>query len=251
MCRLSFGLLLTLVVIASAQSIIQPGAGASFEVASIKFHPGPINFSADPAVHGSRVTGTASTLLDLITTAYGVKYDQVSGGPNWAGSDHYDLDAKAEGGIAPTKEQLRQMLQSLLADRFQLKIHRETKEVAAYALVVGKNGHKMKESSADAPGSNFTRGGIAMHMEYSRGTMERLAGQLSGTAGRPVVDKTGLNGYYKYTLDWTPANRTPESDSDTPSLFTALQEQLGLKLQPAKVPYEFLVIDHAEKPSDN
>jgi uncharacterized protein (TIGR03435 family) len=257
MCKLTFGLLLTVAGIAAAQSTAQTqdsaGPRASFDVASIKFHPGMVTFSADPAVHGRTVTGTASTLLDLITTAYGVRYDQISGGPNWVNSDHYDIAAKAEGEGTLTKEQVRQMLQTLLADRFQLKIHRETKDVPAYALVVGKNGHKLKESSADAPGHNFTRSGGAgsLHMEATRGTMEQLTRQLSGTAGRPVVDKTGLTGYYAYTLDWIPADRPAEPDSDTPSMGTAVQQQLGLKLEPTKAPYEFLIIDRAEKPSEN
>jgi len=105
------------------------------------------------------------------------------------------------------------MLQKLLADRFQLKNHRETKDVPAYALVIGKNGPKLKESGADATGSNSVQAGRpGMHMEAKKGTMEQLARQLSVTAGRPVVDRTGLTGYYAYILDWSPANRAPEPD---------------------------------------
>jgi uncharacterized protein (TIGR03435 family) len=249
MCKLRFGLLLVVAGVAAPQS---PASKASFDVASIKLHPGPITFSSDPAVQGRTVTGTASTLLDLITTAYGVRYEQISGGPNWMNSDHYDLTAKAEGEGTLTKDQARQMLQTLLADRFQLKVHRETKEAPVYALVVGKNEPKLKRTSADAPGNNFVRGSVAgMHMEATRGTMEQLARQLSATAGRPVIDKTGLTGYYAYTLDWIPASRIPEPDSDTPSMVAALQEQLGLRLERAKGPFEMLLIDSAEKPSEN
>lgn len=249
-------LLLAVAGIAAAQSTAQPPAQpearASFDVASIKLHSGNITFSSDPAVRGRTVTGTASTLLDLITNAYGVRYEQVSGGPSWLSSDHYDISAKAEGEGTLTKEQARQMLQALLEDRFQLKIHRETKEVPVYALVVGKNGPKLKETSADAPGNNFVRGSSAgLHMEATRGTMEQLARQLSTTAGRPVIDRTGLTGYYAYTLDWIPASRTPEPDSDTPSMVTAIQEQLGLKLERSKGPFEMLIVDRAEKPTEN
>lgn len=254
MCKLRFWLLLAVAGVAIAQSPAQPQpeARAAFDVASVKLHPGTITSSSDPAVRGRTVTGTASTLLDLITTAYGVKYEQISGGPNWVNSDHYDISAKAEGEGTLTKVQAQQMLQSLLEDRFQLKIHRETKEVPVYALVIGKNGPKLKETSADAPGNNFVRGSITgLHMEATRGTMEQLARQLSGTAGRPVIDRTGLTGYYAYTLDWIPANRDPEPDSDTPSMVTAIQEQLGLKLERAKGPIEMLIIDRAEKPSGN
>src|SRR5579872_1787212 len=101
---------------------------SSFEVASIKAHPGIITSSSDPRVKGSRVTATASTLLDMITTAYHVRYDQISGAPGWASSEHYDLEARA-GDQPITNEQMRTMLQALLADRFQLRVHRETREI--------------------------------------------------------------------------------------------------------------------------
>src|SRR5258705_456980 len=173
MCKRLFGLLLAVAAVAAAQSTTQPRtvpeARTSFEEASIKLHPEPVTFSADPSVRGSRMTGTASTLLDLVTTAYGVRYDQISGGPGWVKSDHYDLTAKAEGERPITREEARQMLQHLLAERFQLKIHRETKEVPVYALVVGKNGHKLKESAADATGGTSTRGSATgLHMEATK-----------------------------------------------------------------------------------
>jgi uncharacterized protein (TIGR03435 family) len=230
----------------------QPPQRLTFEAASIKPHPEPITYSADPSISGTRVTATASTLLDLITSAYGVRYNQVSGGPGWIKSDHYDVAARAEGEGALTMNQVRPMLQSLLADRFQLKAHRETREVPMYALVVNKNGPKLKEVPPDVDGR---MGGISatnssMHMTVSKGTMEQLALRLSGNgAGRPVLNKTGLTGYYAYSLDWV--NGTPAPDSDTPSLFTAVQEQLGLKLEPINGPTEMLIIDHAERPTGN
>ncbi|HEY4362687.1 MAG TPA: TIGR03435 family protein [Bryobacteraceae bacterium] len=224
----------------------------SFDVASIKLHPEPITMSIDPSVRGRTVSGMASTLLDLITNAYGVKYDQISGGPAWIKSDHYDVTAKSEGEGTLAREQAQQMMQTLLADRFQLKIHRETRTVPVYALVMSKNGAKLKPSSAGAPGNNFVRAGAAgLHMEATQGTMERLAAQLSGSAGRPVIDKTGLTGFYAYTLDWLSPNQTATSTSDIPDVFTAVQEQLGLKLEPTTGPREILIIDRAEKPSGN
>ena len=102
------------------------------------------------------------------------------------------------------------------------------------------------------PGKGFTRSsGAGIHMEQTKGTMEQLASQLAYSAGRPVIDKTGLTGYYAFKLDWFPDNRTAEPDSDLPSMFNAVQEQLGLKLEPTKAPYAMLIIDHAEKPSEN
>jgi uncharacterized protein (TIGR03435 family) len=223
--------------------------GQAFEVASIKPHPGIVNFSADPQPRGNRVTATASTLLDMVTTAYNVRYDQISRAPGWANSDHFDLEAKANSAI--TLAQMRPMLQTLLAERFELQIHRELKEVPIYALVVAKGGPKLRESiPQDAPKGQITGDRSGMHMEVSEGTMEQLALRLSGNgAGRPVMDKTGLTGKYTYKLNWV--NGTPARDSEWPSLFVALQEQLGLKLESTRGPSEFIVIDHAEKPSPN
>lgn len=225
-------------------------AQATFEVASIKPHAGAVT-AWGGSFHGPRLTETAITLRELIEDAYDLRNDQILGGPGWIASDRYDIDAKAEGDAALTatltKVQQQQMLQALLADRFQLKVHREIKEMPVYALVVGKNGSKLKESSADAKGPNFVRGTTAgMHMEASKGTMENLARQLSLTAGRPVVDQTGLTGFYAFTLDWTSA-----ADSDLPSVFTAVQEQLGLKLESQRAPVEMLIVDHADQPSAN
>ena len=229
------------------------GQRQTFEVASIKSHPEPITFSSDPSISGTRVTSTASTLLDLMTVAYAVRYDRISGANGWIGSDHFDLAAKAEGDAQITKQEMRQMLQTLLTDRFQLKVHRELKEVAAYALVVARGGPRLKESAPGETGGSFVRGGAAgMHMERAAGTMEDLAAQLSFTAGRPVVDRTGLAGHYKFKLGWMPAGpATAAKESDVPDIFTAIREQLGLRLEPTKAAAETLVIDRAEKPSVN
>jgi uncharacterized protein (TIGR03435 family) len=226
------------------------GARTAFEVASIRLHPDPITFSADPSVHGARIVGTASTVLDVIEEAYELRGDQISGGPTWVKSDHYDIAAKAEGESPITKDELRQMLRSLLADRFQLKFHRETRETPVYELVLGKGGPKLKPP--DPAGHGFVQGtATGLHMEAPNGTMAQLTTQLSVTAGRPVIDKTGLTEHYAFTLDWFPANRDPEPDSNVPSMFTAVQEQLGLKLESGKAQIEMFVIDHVEKPSEN
>jgi uncharacterized protein (TIGR03435 family) len=224
----------------------------SFDVASVKLHKGVITYSADPAVHGRTVTGTASTLRDLIEYAYAFRSDQISGEPAWALSDYYDLDAKADGEGTLTTAQSRLMVQTLLADRFQLRVHRETQEVSIYALVVAKGGPKFKASPSGATGGSSVRAGDkGIHMEAKRGSMEQLARQLSNTAGRPVMDRTGLTGSYAYTLDWFPEDRATSPDPDAPSMFAALQEQLGLRLESTKGPMERLVIDHVEKPSEN
>ena len=221
----------------------------SFDVASIKLHKGIITFSSDPAIKGRTVRSTASTLCNFIEYAYGIRGDQLVGEPKWAADEHYDLDAKSEGEATLTTAQTRAMMQSLLAERFQLKVHRETLEVPIYNLVVGKNGPKFQPSAPDATGGFRVRAGATGdHMEVKRGTMAQFARQLSFYAGRPVVDRTGLDGAYAFTLDWVPA---PPPDSDAPDIFAALREQLGLLLESTKGPVEKLVIDHVEKPSEN
>lgn len=224
----------------------------AFEVASVKLHPGEITFSADPAIRGSRVVAAALTLVDLLTYAYDARYEQISGAPAWASKDHYDINAKVAGDGPVSKEQARGMMQALLAERFSLQIHREKKEMPVYALVVAKGGHKMKESAPDAKGGNYTTGSSrGMVMEAARGTMQRLAEQLSHSAGRPVVDRTGLAGYWAYRFEWNPVAGAPDAPADAPSMFTAIQEQLGLKLEPSKAPFDMLVVDRAERPAEN
>lgn len=225
--ELLFGLLLAATGSALAQPI------ASFDVSSIKLHSGPITFIGG-RVRGTTLTETATTLHALIEDAYGLRIDQVSGGPDWISSDRYDIAAKAENEDTLTMEQAMRMLRPILVSRFQLRFHRETKEMPVYELVVGKNGSKINGSSADAKGENSLRvNASGVHVEAIKEPMEQLARQLS-TGDRPVLDKTGLAGYYAFKLDWLPANRNREPDVDTPSMFTAVQEQLGLKLEPAK-----------------
>jgi uncharacterized protein (TIGR03435 family) len=149
----------------------------------------------------------------------------------------------------------RQRLQTLLADRFQLRLRRETKELPVYALVAGKNGPKLRE--ADEQGAmSLGRGRITAR----KASMERLAENLGNQLGRTVVDRTGLEGNFAFELEWTPDPGQPldlldpspaPADPSGPSIFTALQEQLGLKLEPQKDPVEILIIDHVEKPSEN
>lgn len=224
----------------------------SFEVASIRPHPGEVTVSSDPILRGSRAVATASTPLDWITHAYGIRHDQVMGGPKWLVEDRFDLDANVPDGAPLTPEHLRIMMQDLLKDRFKLRVRWESRQVPIYAMIVAKNGAKLKPSPDDAKPGGVTRGAAdGIHREVTKGTIEDLAKQLSVTAGRPVVDKTGLTGFYAYTLDWFPANRVPPPDSQVPSMFAALQEQLGLQLIAETGTEQYLVIENAERPSAN
>jgi uncharacterized protein (TIGR03435 family) len=184
--------------------------------------------------------------------AYRVASYQISGGPAWLATDRFDINAKASGDRTLTADQKREMLRALLEDRFHLKVHRKVKEQSVYSLVVAKGGPKLKTSSADEQ-SGMTLGskGQTLEMRFSKWNMARLAGQISGNEGRKVVDKTGLSGEYDFTLSYLDDRRAVGGQEDGPSLFTALQEQLGLKLESQKGPVEVLVIDHADKPSEN
>ena len=227
-------------------------------------------------------SATNVSLKQLIQMAYGIRQDLISGGPGWVESAGYDFDAKVAGPDVDalkklSPEQRRSMLQPALADRFKLKVHTETKQLPVYELVVAKGGSKLKEAS---PGDTYANGikgpdgtSRAGMMRFGPGQltaqavpMTSLANMLSQQLQRTVLDKTGLTGKYDLELSWTPDQgsdpmfKGPEGspqrgdgapDSSGPSIFTALQEQLGLKLQSAKGPVETLVIDHVEMPSEN
>ena len=216
---------------------------SSFEVASVK----PVDPPAGPHVvslvinHG-RLNIEAAEFRQIVGLAYAVQRVRVLGGPVWADSDQFDIAAKAESAEA-TRDEIRSMLQTLLAERFKLVVHRETKEVAAYSLVLAKSGPKLK---AAAPGGKSAVAHTAGSNGEERTVFESsplrvLVNMLANTLGGPVVDKTGLEGLYDYTFEW------PDAGS---SLFASV-EQLGLKLEAKKEAVEVLVMERAQRPSAN
>jgi uncharacterized protein (TIGR03435 family) len=231
----------------------------SFEVASIK--PGdPASRQVSTHIQpDGRLTATNATLQMLIRAAYDLRDHQIREGPNWLDSAAFNIEAKAAGPVPGA--QMRLMLQSLLAERFKLAVHLETREEPVYELVVDKGGYRLREAADTAHGS---RQGIGIDGAGSFGgfaaSVSQLASWLSQRLDRSVIDKTGLTGKYDFTLHWTPDPGDlggpaggPDAPPDTsgPSIFTALKEDLGLKLQSSKGPVEVLVIDHAEKPDAN
>jgi len=239
-----------------------------FDVASVK-----LNRSGNGVIGGCRGTNsksgsdvqatiplgrcriTAGRLSHLIAIAYRIRIQNLKGGPDWVwGTDRFDIDAKADNPSA-SEEQLLIMLQNLLADRFSLKFHRETKEVSGQALVVARNGPKLKEATGEGKGSLKITGASIFKPDFieqknpDQNTIlgERLSmSQLANTFANlpdvgPVIDRTGLNGFYDFKLAWEPGE----------SLSSVLQQQLGLKLEAERVPIEVLVIDSAEKPTAN
>jgi bla regulator protein blaR1 len=271
-----------------AQDHVDTSSAVSFEVASVK-----PNKSGDQRVMMStpptgRVTATNIPVRLLLQQAYSVQPFQIVGGPSWMASDRFDITAKAPEGVTPA--QLRPMMRNLLADRFKLIAHTETREMPIYHLVVaradGRLGANLKPSSIDCaammsgrrggpppappqPGEPIQCGFMVGPGGMNAGGMPlvELARSLSGFVNRIVVDKTGLKGEYDFQLTYTPEGRgglpglppipgpigadAPAADPNRPSLFTALQEQLGLKLESQKGPVDVLVIDRLEQPSED
>ncbi len=272
-------------------------APQSFEVASIKPSAGDGRRVGISIAPGGRFTASGINVKWLVQEAYDVRDFQISGGPDWLTSQRYDIVAKADEPNL-TREKIRPMLRSLLAERFNLKIHRETKELPTYALVVAKNGPKLRASDvkndaqpdepapkAVGPGTptgpahaegqpapvGARRKGASIRMGRGRLdgqdiSVSEIANLLAQQVGRPVEDQTGLRGKYDFILEWTPDENmrgggpfgdgmahegAPGGDSSGPSIFTALQEQLGLKLESKKGPVEILVIDHVDRASEN
>jgi bla regulator protein blaR1 len=223
----------------------------TFEVTSVKpVRPGDARGSTFQFTPGGGLKVTNGTLKGIIEMAYDVRDFQISGGPGWLSSQPWDISASSasDGGMNET----RRRLQALLAQRFQLKVHRETRELTAYALTVGKTGSKLAEGSASSTPAGIRR--ACGQMIGTKASMANLALYLSRQLERPVLDRTGLSGRYDFQLDWTPDSvPCPASTGspDGPSIFTELQEKLGLKLESTKSPVEIIVIDDAEKADDN
>lgn len=235
---------------------------AVFEVATIKpsvpDRPGKLF-----TVKGRQVLTINTTITDLITFAYGLHARQISGGPAWIGSEKYDVTGQPAAQGLPNVLQMRQMIQQLLADRLKLAFHRENRELPVYAITVAGGGPRLTKNDSNPnglPGLLFRGLGT---LPGTNATIADLAGVMqTAVLDRPVVDKTGLPGRYDFVLTWTPDETQfasmgvrvpppPADGSGPPGLFTAFQEQLGLKLESTKAPAEVLVIDRLDKPSEN
>ncbi len=269
----------------------------AFEVTSVKIHPPPVTLIGIQN-RGGRFSATGFSLKMLVGRGYGVPEQRVLNAPAWGESERYDIEAKAPEG-AP-QGQIQPMLQGLLQDRFQLKAHRETRELPVYELVVSKPG-KMKLSDDQTPPApaippggdrrpgprgdggpgargagpgaprprprgTFGRGSFngRMNVEGSAVPMLVFVTSLQGLVDRPIIDKTNLMGLFDMKLEWVPGAEAPPGpfgpnpnapppppSDDAVSIFTAIQEQLGLKLESAKGPVEVIVVDSAQRPSEN
>jgi uncharacterized protein (TIGR03435 family) len=240
----------------------QPAGPAEFDAVSVKpSDPNSRHGTVVDVTPGGTLHVVNATLMDLIETAYDVRKFQIEGGPKWADSTKYDVDAtpgtRPQGAAVspPGWANVRFKVQALLKDRYQLRLHRETRIAPIYSLVIAKSGIKSSGlAAAPGPRRGITAGQGTMHGEAA--SMADLAYKLSRWLQRPVVNNTALEGIYDFKLEWTPdpalsAPAQPVETSLGPSLFSALQQQLGLRLEATKGPVDVLVIDHAGKPSAN
>jgi uncharacterized protein (TIGR03435 family) len=259
-----------LMIFSACKASGQPAAAApAFEVASVKpvqIQPGETTYTANlGTVRHGVVTLTNTTLTDCIRLAYGIATDDQIAGPDWIRSKLVRFNILAKAAPDTDDDQALLMLRTLLEERFKLVLRREQKELSYLALVMGKNGPQMHPAQVDLEGiqNSILRGRIY----HNHIAMPKLAYLISRLTRTPVVDMTGLKGFWDVKLEWTPeappaaspaalpvarpadaAGGTAAADSpDGPSLFTAVQKQLGLKLESRKGPVEILVVDHAER----
>lgn len=245
-----------------APRMMAADADPVFEVATIK--PSDPNQRRLFSIGTTQVSAVGTTVSDLIVFAYSVHVRQIGGAPAWVESDKFDITGKPEGDGRPNPNQFRTMLQKLLADRFRLAFHRDKQQLTVYALMVGKNGPKLTKSEANSPIPQLVPRAPG-DWPVRNATMEEVASVMQAHLDRPVVDQTGLKGRFDFQLQWTPDETTrfttasgpdgppkpPEGAETQPDLFTAIQQQLGLKLESTRAQTDVLVIDHIEKPSEN
>jgi uncharacterized protein (TIGR03435 family) len=220
----------------------------AFEVATVKMGGpveanGMININTGRILNGV-VTLANATLSDCLKFAYSLTTEEQIAGPDWIKQKLVRFEVTAKAAPETPADQLLIMLQGLLKDRFRMTLHTEQRVMTHYELVIGKNGPKLKESTVnalDATGAARLDG-----IKSNRMTMNKLASLLSRMTRMPVIDETGLTGYYQFDLKYAD-ERQPVENQVGPSVFTAVQEQLGLKLESRKGPVEVLVVDHAEK----
>jgi bla regulator protein blaR1 len=230
----------------------------SFEVASIKENNSGARNSGTSSRDGGLFIGTNVSVKQLIMQSYRLQDFQVIGGPDWVNTAAFDIQARAAEGAVPKEtgprdyakpDTMALMVQSLLEERFQLKVRHETREMSVYILNVGKDGSKLKEPAGQTGSMRANGSNGKMNVVGTGAPVSALATFVGQQLRRPVIDKTNLEGLFDFELSWGNANAP--TDEVGPSVFTALQEQLGLKLESSKAPVEVLLIESVQKPSEN
>ncbi len=239
---------------ASPMAPMAADAHPSFEVATINpANPNRTN-GGGFIVGGHRLVIESQTVNDLISLAYAVHPKQIADGPAWLGTEKFDIEGQAEQPGVANLHQIQEMLQKLLAARFDLKLHRDKRELPIYAIKLAKGGPKITRSAENAYGLPSQSGhgqGSQQQRKFANNSMSDFALGMQAYMDRPVVDETGLPGRYDFTLKWTPYNSQTNEPNAAPDIFTAVQEELGLKLEATKGPADVLIIEHVERPSAN
>jgi uncharacterized protein (TIGR03435 family) len=222
---------------------------ARFDVVSVRPIPGPVGFHNTVLylAHGTWNADFAA-LRQMVGMAYGIQRVRVEGGPTWADSDLFKITAKTDK-VDAGLDELRFMAQAVLADRFKLAVHRERKQLSGFTLVVGKNGSKLEESKEHGAPAVEPGEGEGVTLVFHHMPVTGLVNYLANVLGGPVQDGTALMGEYEFRLDHAPVGDVRPGSA--PSLFAAVEDQLGLRLESGKVQEDVLVIDHAEKPDAN
>jgi uncharacterized protein (TIGR03435 family) len=228
-------------------------AHPSFEVATIK-PANPEELKGGFTVGGHRIYIESQSVEDLLWFAYAVHQKQIVDGPAWLETQKFDIVGQADLEGIPNLRQTQEMVQKLLESRLNLKFHREKRDLPIYAITLTKAGPKLIKSaeSPDAlPTQSGGGGGGERARKFTNNTMADFALGMQSFLDRPVVDETGLTGKYDFVLKWASDEIESNDPHVAPGIFTAVQEQLGLKLEPTKGPIDVLVIDHVERPSEN
>jgi uncharacterized protein (TIGR03435 family) len=240
-------------LVATAQSATTANAKPEFEVVTIKPSDPNVSRGTFFTIKGSHVIAANTDLDDLVSLAYGIHTKQIVNGPPWLATDRFDIDGVFGTQGRPNRDQMKLLFQKLLADRFQFAFHHEEKELGVYALTVEKSGPKFTMTDrkpTDSTNFSYTN---SIVLTVRNASMADFADGMAGTfMDRPVVDQTGLKDRYDFILKWTPeGSPAGEDPSAPPGLYTAIKEQLGLRLVPAKASVHVLVIDRIDKPSPN
>ncbi len=238
-------------------SILASAAAQSFEAAMFRLEDphSTVDYNRPDAPNQNhtyptnRFTMYHTMLKSLISDAYGVPYQNILGGPDWLGTQHYDVSAKVEGDARLTKAEMRPMLQNLLKERVHLETHNERRIVPGYALTLAKGGSRLKPNT----GAPFSGMSMGFEFKFQNAPMEQIAILVGSELKQPAVDKTGLTGKYDFDLIFTRDDHpTDVPHPDYGSIFVAIEKQLGLKLVPEKIPVDYLIVDHVERiPTEN
>ena len=245
------GLLVQAQIAAEKEQPMAKDASPGFLVATIK--------PSDPAstrdgfpTEGHHISCVNETVVTILSGAYAIHTKQIVGAPEWLSKDKYDINGIPDVAGVPNLKQMQEMYQELLADRFHLVFHREVREMPIYAITIAKGGPNLKISN---PGERLNTGNSGSNgqrtLKFTNMSMPDFALNMNFYEDRPVIDQTSLPGRYDFTLKWTYDLSKENEPAAPPSLFTAIKEQLGLRMDAVKGPAEVFVIDHVERPSEN